>query len=435
MKRDIEKQLESWRNSPDRKPLLLQGARQVGKTYTLKSFGSQRYERIAYFNFEEDPALNEIFEGRLMPQRLIDLLSVYCGHRIEPATTLLIFDEIQESNRALNALKYFCETAPEYHVVGAGSLLGVKLSRPASFPVGKVQLMSLRPLSFFEFLESCGEGELRRLVEEWPRIEPIPTPLHERLVELLKYYYLVGGMPEVVAKFAKDRDIGACCRLQEHILATYQMDFAKHAPKSDIPKIGMIWNSLPAQLARENKKFVFSTVRKSARSREYESALNWLENSGLIFRCKQLSVPRLPLSSYASEAAFKLYFIDTGLLCALSGLDPKVLIRGSALFTEFHGSLAENYVAQALSLRALGLYYWSSAGTAEVDFVCQVEGDVYPLEVKAGINPRSKSLRVYGERYGAPMLSRMTLLNFRRDGAICNYPLYAVSLFPKLALR
>ncbi len=213
------------------------------------------------------------------------------------------------------------------------------------------------------------------------------------------------------------------------------MDFAKHAPKSDIPKIGMIWNSLPAQLARENKKFVFSTVRKSARSREYESALNWLENSGLIFRCKQLSVPRLPLSSYASEAAFKLYFIDTGLLCALSGLDPKVLIRGSALFTEFHGSLAENYVAQALSLRALGLYYWSSAGTAEVDFVCQVEGDVYPLEVKAGINPRSKSLRVYGERYGAPMLSRMTLLNFRRDGAICNYPLYAVSLFPKLALR
>ena len=433
--RDIEVQLDNWKNSTDRKPLLVQGARQVGKTYTLKKFGETRYEETAYFNFEEDPALGEVFEGRQAPERILQLLSAYIGRLIRPGSTLLIFDEIQESNRALNSLKYFCEEAPDFHLVAAGSLLGVQLSRPGSFPVGKVKFLSLAPMSLMEFFRACGEGQIRQLIETWQQLEPVPSALHDRLVELLKYYYLTGGMPEVVAKFVDQRDLKACRELQKEILLAYELDFAKHAPNSDMPKILDIWKSLPGQLARENKKFVYSSVRPSARAREYGDALNWLEGAGLIIRCRHVSAPRLPLSSYRSEEAFKVYLLDVGLLAALSDLEPGVVVKGSELFTEFRGALAENYVAQQLVSRGIQPSYWTSTGNAEVDFICQSSGKVVPLEVKAGINPRSKSLRVYQEKYSPPVLARTTLLNFRKDGGICNFPLYAISRFPELALE
>jgi hypothetical protein len=436
MKRDLEMKLREWKASQQRKPLLVQGARQVGKTWLLKSFGRDAYQSCAYFNFEEDRNLDQLFDGKLDPLRIVRLLSLSLGKAITPGETLIVFDEIQESNRALGSLKYFQEAASHYHVAAAGSLLGVKLSRPASFPVGKVDFLELHPFTFFEFLDAAGESGLRKLLEEIEEIGPIPEMFHARLIELLRIYYVVGGMPEPLQLFLETNDIGRSRDAQNGILASYLLDFAKHAPNAEVPRITEVWRSIPAQLARENRKFKYRSIGEHARSKHYADALSWLEETGLILRAFRVASPRHPLASYADRDSFKAYLLDVGLLGALSELSPAILVKGDRLFTEFHGAFVENYVAQQLVAKSgRGLHYWTSEGKAEVDFLRVMEGEIFPLEVKARINPKSQSLRLYDQRHSPPILSRASLLNLRQDGRVLNYPLYAISLFPGLARK
>jgi predicted AAA+ superfamily ATPase len=433
VKRDLEARLREWKSSDRRKPLVLRGARQVGKTWLLRSFGASDYDAVAYFNFEENRSLDQLLQGPIEPKRLLQMLSLAVGTPIVPGKTLIVFDEVQESNRALNALKYFQEEANEYHIAAAGSLLGVSLSRPASFPVGKVDFLDVHPMSFFEFLDAAGESGLRTMLEEIRLIEPVPDVLHERLIELLKIYYLTGGMPEPLATYLETNDVRRMRKAQAAILTSYQLDFAKHAPNVDIPRIMDVWRSIPAQLARENRKFMYRSVNERARSRDHGSALSWLEEARLILRAFRVSAPRHPLASYADRSTFKVYLLDVGLLGALSDLSPDILLNGDRLFTEFHGALVENYVAQQIAATSdRGLFYWSSQGTAEVDFLGPTESGVFPLEVKAGISLKSKSLLSYDAKFSPPLLSRASLRNLRLDGRILNYPLYGVPLFPGL---
>jgi hypothetical protein len=401
----------------------------------LKSFGQSTFKDLAYFNFEEDRNLDRLFEGAIDPTRLVRQLSLARGKAIVAGETLIFFDEIQESNRALNALKYFHEEAPGYHVVAAGSLLGILLSRPAGFPVGKVDFLELHPLSFPEFLDAAGHAELRQMLEETLRLEPIAELFHERLLELLKTYYVTGGMPEPVKFFLESNDIGGARRIQQAIIASYRLDFAKHATTAEIPRLIEIWDTIPTQLARENRRFRYRAIGERARGREYADALSWLEGAGVILKARRVTVPRYPLAGYEDAESFKVYLLDVGLLGALSELPPEILLRGNTLFTEFRGALVENYVAQQLAAALTGgLHYWTSEGKAEVDFVCASEGSVLPLEVKAGVNPKSQSLRVFDQKYSPPVLSRTSLLNLRKDGRVINFPLYAISLFPRLAV-
>jgi len=435
VRRDAYHELLDWQGSPRRKPLLLRGARQVGKTWLLKAFGAREYAQTVYLNFEEDPGLGGLFAGSLSPKDVLRNLGLYLGRRLAPGPgTLFVFDEVQACARALSSLKYFQEQAPEAHVAAAGSLLGIRVARETSFPVGKVDLVDLHPLSFLEFLDAHGESGLRELIEEQRELLPFPEPLHEKLVDLLKRYYFAGGMPEAVACHADEGDTGAVRRIQDDILRGYHLDFAKYAAPHDIPKLSLVWESIPAHLARENKKFVWAAVRSGARAREYENAIAWLVDAGLVHKVFRVSTVRLPLRAVASQGAFKLYALDVGLLGALTRLPASALVEGNRLFTEFRGSLVESYVAQQLVQRGVHeLYYWASpGGRAELDFVVAHDGDVWPLEVKAGVNPRSKSLRSFDERFSPPVLSRANLLNLRRDGRICNYPLYAVTRFPEL---
>ncbi len=433
MKRDIEAALREWKASPRRLPLILQGARQVGKTYSLKQFAAAEYENAAYFNFDENPAFDSLFQGDLDPKRILPMLSLAAGSTIRPGSTLIFFDEIQESNRALNSLKYFAEQAPEYHIVAAGSLLGVKLSGPGSFPVGKVCFLSMYPMTFYEFLSALGEEDLRQFVQRKSDLSAIPDLFHARLVDFLKQYMITGGMPACVAAFVETRSGAESRRVQRALLDSYVLDFAKHVPGVEIPKVTAIWKSLPAQLARENKKFLYRLVREGARARSYEDALQWLEDSGLVHRVRQVTAARIPLSSYALTKAFKTYLLDVGLLGALAGLQPEVLIEGSRLFTEFLGAFTENYVSQELrSLFGAPLHYWSSDGEAEIDFLLEGASGVVPLEVKAGTTLRSNSLRSFAEKTGASRLARTSLKNFDSSGNMVNVPLYAVSNVQRL---
>lgn len=429
MKRDIYTELINWKQSSRRKPLLLRGARQTGKTFILKEFGNREYQNLAYFNFEEDPRLKDLFVGSLKPAKLVENLSLYQKRRINPAGDLIVFDEIQTSNEALNSLKYFQEDSNDYHVAAAGSLLGVKLSAPMSFPVGKVNFIDLHPMSFLEFLDAVGESRYRSLIEGIEKPEPFPLPFHEELVDLLRQYYFVGGMPEAVRHFAEERNVDDVRAIQKEILNSYILDFAKHAPVHDIPKLSLIWDSIPFQLARENRKFLFSALKKSARARDYEAAVLWLEDAGLILRCFMVSTPRHPLKGYADRSCFKAYALDVGLLGAMARISPDILTHGHRLFEEYKGAFTENYVAQQLrSLLGQDLFYWKSdGGLAEVDFLCQCRDEIFPLEVKSGVNPKSKSLRSYDDQFQPDHLVRTTLLNLRRDGRITNIPLYALS--------
>ena len=430
MKRDIYRKLTDWKSSRTRKPLLLQGARQTGKTYIIKAFGRNEYENAVYCNFEEDPGLDAFFQRDLNPERILRDLSIYYDHEIRPGVELLIFDEIQVSNRALNSLKYFNEKRNDIHIVAAGSLLGVKLSAPGSFPVGKVNFLRLFPMTFMEFLDAMGESRYRRLIGNMSEPVPLPEAFHDRLTDLLRQYYFTGGMPEAVRHFAETGSASEIRQIQEEIIRSYIMDFAKHAPASDIPKLTLIWDSIPGHLAKENRKFVFSAVKKGARAREYENALTWLEDAGLIHRAAAVRTVRHPLKHYADRGCFKVYALDVGLLGAMSGSPVALLARGDRLFNEYEGAFVENYVAQQLiSHSQPSLYYWRSrGGRAELDFLCEFAGRICPLEVKAGINPRSKSLRSYDLQFSPSALVRTTLLNFKKDGKILNLPLYALSV-------
>lgn len=431
MKRDIYQLLEKWKRSERRKPLILNGARQVGKTYSLKHFGQTYYEKIAYLNFEKDEKLGQYFESTLDPRQLIKILSVHTEIDITPNNTLIIFDEIQECPKALNSLKYFCEETNEYHVTAAGSLLGVKTANDKGFPVGKVNFLHMYPLTFLEFLSAIGQEKTRLFLEEYQTHNPLPNPIHEKLIQLLKMYFFVGGMPEAVAEYAKSEKLNIVREIQEEILNAYERDFSKHAPTHEIMKITTVWKQIHRQLAKENKKFIFSAIRKSARGRDYEEAIQWLFDAGLIYKSYLVESPKFPLSAYADNNIFKIFLSDVGLLGAQSNLSPQILIDGDLLFTEFKGALTENYVAQELiATKRQNPYYWSSQGTAEIDFLIEDDHEIFPLEVKAGPSQKKKSLIVYNQKYSPSKLFRSSIMNLKHDGNIYNYPLYLISKIP-----
>lgn len=435
MKRDIYIKLRAWKESSRRKPLLLQGARQTGKTYILKEFGRREYRDIVYCNFEEQPSLDDFFQRDLKPERILADLGIYFNKSIRPGDDLIVFDEIQASNRALNSLKYFAEEKEAFYIAAAGSLLGVKMSVPGSFPVGKVNFLNLYPMTFLEFLDAAGESRYRKVIEDISEFMPLPEAFHVHLIDLLRKYYFCGGMPEAVNHFVQTGNGGETREIQKEIITSYVLDFAKHAPASDIQKLSLIWDSIPKHLARENKKFVFTAVKKGARARSYKDALSWLEDAGLINPAHAVESNKHPLKHYADDGCFKVYALDVGLLGAMAGTPVEFLVDQRRLFNEYEGAFVENYVAQQLTahLAQERLYYWrSKGGKAELDFLCEIEGEIYPLEVKAGINPKSKSLRSYDQQFAPPLLARTTLLNVKRDGKICNLPLYAVSQLARL---
>lgn len=429
MKREIYQKLISWKKDPKRKPLLVKGARQVGKTYIIKHFGRNEFEHLFYLNFDEKPVLKNFFQGDLDPKRIIRDLSIHFEKEIIAGKHLIFFDEIQECPEALNCLKYFQEDAPQYHVIGAGSLLGVKLAHTKGFPVGKVDFLEMYPLTFIEFLNAIGKIKLAEYLAEKNDCTPITEPIHNDLLSHLKFYFIVGGMPEAVAQFVSNQDdLQIIRKIQKHILDAYALDFAKHAPPNQVMKITTIWNSIPEQLSKENKKFMLSVIHESARYREYEEAIQWLDDAGLISIAFRITAPRVPLESYKDSKGIKIFLLDVGLLGAMSYLPPKVVLEGHTLFTEFKGALTENYVSQSLTpIFEKRLFYWSSGAQAEVDFILPIDTDSVPLEVKAGENKRKKSLMVYAEKYKPVLILRTSTMNFHEHNNFMNIPLYALA--------
>lgn len=426
MERLLISQLLKWKESHSRKPLVLEGARQVGKTWLLKEFGRKYFKDVCYINFEQRDVLGEVFAGDLSPQRIIEQLSIYNGKLIEPEQTLIIFDEVQEMPRALTSLKYFCEEAPEYVICCAGSLLGIALHEGTSFPVGKTDFLHLYPLSFKEFLIA---NEEKMLVDYIDKGNRNLGAFENRLTDYLKKYMIIGGMPAVVMEWLDSKDYNKVNRIQQELIAAYQKDFSKHAPNSMVEKIRYIWNSIPSQLAKENKKFVYGLVREGARAREYEDAIMWLCDAGEIIRTHNVSKPDIPISAYADLKSFKVFLLDVGLLRAMSRVSPKVILEGSRIFEEFKGALTEQYVCQELQNYSDVLetnYYWSSSATAEVDFLVSDGWDVYPLEVKAGVTMNAKSLKLYREKYSPKWALRTSLLAYEKNEAskTINIPLY-----------
>ena len=424
IKRNIEQQLFAWKNNLHRKPLVLQGVRQVGKTWILKHFGGTNFENIAYFNFDQQADLKQFFETTKDPKRILQNLSLVNGKAILAEKTLIILDEIQECNDALNSLKYFCEDAPEYAIACAGSLLGVAMSRGASFPVGKVDFIQLYPLTFSEFLAKA-DLNLYSYLNGLDKIEPIPDIFFHPLVEKLKMYFLSGGMPEAVVALLENQDVELTQQVLKNILNAYTLDFSKHVENKDIPKINYIWNSLPSQLARENNKFLYQSVKQGARARDYEDALQWLIHAGLTYRIYCTSKPSIPLSAYDELTAFKIYLPDVGLLRRLAQLDPVAIIEGNRLFTEFKGALTENYILTSLVQQFETMpRYWKSESKAEVDFLLQYENDIVPIEVKSDENIRSKSLSVYRKQYRPGISIRYSLKNLKYEDGLLNIPLF-----------
>lgn len=429
MERKILNRLKKWKDSPDRKPLILGGVRQVGKTWALREFGRRYYHDVAYINFEERAEYRQFFETTMDPGRILQNLSMAGAQRIAPGETLIIFDEIQDCPEALTSLKYFCENAPEYHVTCAGSLLGVMLARPASFPVGKVDFMHLNPMTFSEFLDANGYGNLTEYIGGIEELRPLPDAFFNPLYENLKMYFITGGLPEPVKIWTQRHDAEAVQQALSNILNAYERDFAKHPERKDIPKISMIWNSIPSQLAKENKKFIYKVIKDGARAREYEDGLQWLCDSGLVHKIYRNELPRLPLKAYDDVSAFKIYMVDTGLLRRMAALDPSVFAEGERLFLDFNGALSENYILQALADQfEVPPRYWTKEGSPryEVDFLVQRKNAVYPVEVKAGGNVESRSLKKFREIYGVevPLRIRFSLQNLKLDGDLLNIPLF-----------
>jgi uncharacterized protein len=424
IKRTLIPKLLAWKNSKERKPLILQGARQTGKTWILKKLGRDHFDDMAYFNFEKQPELSQFFEITKDPKRIIENLTLLHGKPIYEGKTLIIFDEIQECNSALNSLKYFKEEAPGYIIACAGSLLGVALSRGASFPVGKVDFIQVHPLTFDEFLAEAS-GDLWHYINQIHEIGPIPDIFFSQLAEKLKIYFLTGGMPEAVVALIKNRDIEQVQNVLQNILDAYRLDFSKHVDTKNIPKINFIWDSLPSQLARENRKFLYQTIKPGARAREYEDALLWLINAGLAYKIHCISKPAIPLSAYRDLGAFKIYMSDVGLLRRLSQLDPIAIKEGNRLFTEFKGALTENFILTSILTQFEGLpSYWRSGNRAEVDFILQQHNEIIPVEVKSDENVRSKSLSLYRNAYNPALSIRFSMRNLKFTDGLLNIPLF-----------
>ena len=424
--------LKEWQASPRRKPLVLRGVRQCGKTWLLREFGRTRYAQTAYFNFERQPRLGGLFEGELDTGRLLAALGALHGSKLTPGDTLVVFDEIQECPAALSSLKYFCEEAPDIHVAAAGSLLGVTLAGTGGFPVGKVNFLELRPLSFGEFLAAQEQG-LSAYLEALADLSPLPEAVAGRLERHFRDYLALGGMPEVLAAWHAKQDYQEAEAIQREILQSYELDFAKHAPKADIPKLFLLWKSIPAQLARAHGKFLYGQAKSGARAHDLEDALRWLQEAGLVCRVNRIERPGTPPSAYVDAKSFKLYLADTGLLRQMARVPLEAIALSPDVFGEFKGRLAENFVSQELrAVQDEELYYWSSGNVAELDFMLPHPKGLLPVEVKSGTNPKSQSLRVYREKHGPPLALRFSLLNLRQEGSLLNVPLYLVHQLPRL---
>lgn len=418
--------LYKWKESPYRKPLIIEGARQVGKTWLMKAFGQKAYEDTVYINFDSNRRMADLFATDLNTERLILGLELYAGRKIDPAATLIIFDEVQEVPKALSSLKYFCEDAPQYHIICAGSLLGIALHSGTSFPVGKVDFLKLYPLTFREFLMATGQEQFVELLSthDFSMI----TAFKQTYIDALKQYYFVGGMPEAVLRFSENQDFNEVREVQKRILSAYEQDFSKHAPNEIVPRIRMLWNSIPSQLAKENKKFIYGLVREGARAKEYEAALLWLSDCGLVHKVNRVNMPHLPLKAYEDGKAFKLFVVDVGLLGCMAGLGQRTLLDGNGLFVEFKGALTEQYVLQQLVTKAeLRIYYYTNErGSCEIDFLVDDGERAIPLEVKAEENLRAKSLRTYKEKFQPELSIRTSMADYRKEDWMVNLPLYAV---------
>ena len=423
MQRSAYNQLLEWKNKELRKPLIIRGARQVGKTWLMKEFGKNEYENVIYINFENKKGLMNLFDVDFDIERILMALYIETGIKAEPNKSLIVFDEIQDVNRGITALKYFYENAPEYNIMVAGSYLGISMMHNNSFPVGKVEFLNLEPLSFIEFLLALNKQPLVDLILK-DEISLITT-FKSKYIELLKQYYFVGGMPEAVKSFIENKDFDEVRSIQENILMAYEHDFAKHAPANIVPRIRMVWNSIPSQLAKENKKFIFSVIRKGARSKDYELAIEWLLGSGLINKVKRINKPGIPLKSYVDNNVFKVFLLDVGLLGALSGLDKKSIIQGNSIFEEFKGAMTEQYVCQ--QVLKLNPYYWSAENSqGEIDFILQYGEKIIPIEVKAEENLKSKSLKFFVSKYSLHNSVRLSMSDYKQQDVLINYPLYCL---------
>ena len=431
MKRYITEKLMEWKNSKERKPLILKGARQVGKTYILKEFGENNYDNVAYFNFDHDDGLASLFLNTKDPRRIIEQLSLVNGSKINPGSTLIIFDEIQECPNALNSLKYFCEEASSYHVACAGSLLGIRLSK-TSFPVGKVDFLNLYPMTFSEFLEADHLESLVEVMKQTKEIKEIPAIFESKLIEKLKIYYIVGGMPEVVYSWVNDKDIEKVNKIQKNILLSYENDFSKHIDIKEANKVSLIWNGIPSQLARENKKFVYQVIKEGARAREYENALNWLNDADLISKCYLVNKCAFPLRGYQDLSAYKIYMNDIGLLRRMADLDSSILLEGNKLLLEFKGAFTENYVANVLKYLYGEAPNYYTFDRNEIDFVIQRKNKIIPIEVKSDKSTNHNSLTKYNYSNDNEFSFRFSLNNLSKDGKIINIPLYLLEYIDNL---
>ncbi|WP_462414830.1 ATP-binding protein [Eisenbergiella tayi] len=426
MYRSAMEQLNKWKQKTNKKPLIIRGARQVGKTWLMKEFGKTAYEKTVYINFDNNPQMKELFSLDMRIDRIIMGIELYVGHKISPHNTLLIFDEVQEVPKALSSLKYFNETAPEYQIICAGSLLGIALHQGTSFPVGKVEFMDLYPLSFTEFMRAMGKEQFVDLLDKGDF--EMATMFRQDYVDLLKYYYYVGGMPEVVQSFVDNRDFNEAREIQERILAAYEQDFSKHAPNEAVPRIRMLWNSIPAQLTKENKKFIYGIIKEGARAKDYETALMWLTDCGLVHKVYRVTAPSIPLKAYEDLKAFKLFLADVGLLGCMVRLNQSVLLDRNELFKEFKGALTEQYVLQQLkTVKGVDTYYWTNdRGNAEIDFLIDTGNEVVPIEVKAETNLKAKSLKTFCEKYNPKMAIRTSMTDYKQEDWLLNLPLWAV---------
>ena len=426
MERHLLHELKRWKDSPHRKPLILKGARQVGKTWLMREFGKRYYQKVAYVNFDNNPRMQQVFTEDFSIDRLLLAINAETGVAVTPEDTLIIFDEIQEAPKAIASLKYFCEEAASYHIVAAGSLLGVAIHGGDSFPVGKVNTLRVYPMTFVEFLYAVGEDGLATLLEQgdWKLIDTF----QDKFTAWLKNYYYVGGMPEAVKLFAETRDYQSVRRMQSELTEMYEADFGKHVDARELPRVRMVWNAIPVQLAKENKKFFFGQVKKGARARDWETAIEWLLDCGLITRVHRVTKPAVPLKAYQEMNAYKLFFLDVGLLGAISGIDARSLLEGNRLFVEFKGALTEQYVCQQLIAdKGYEPFYFSSESNKyEIDFMLQNGHDVIPVEVKAEHNVRAKSLRAYVEKHKPAKAVRLSMNNYRQEEWLINIPLFAI---------
>lgn len=424
MKRLLWDDLLAWKSRENKKPLILRGVRQCGKTWLLKSFGQACYSSYAYFNFEGNPSLHAVFEADLNPDRIIQELELMQNRKINLNETLIIFDEIQFCNKALTSLKYFNEEKPEASIIAAGSLLGIALSKPLSFPVGKVDFLDLYPLSFTEFLLANGEDLAVERLGQLKAGETVPASIHPRLVDLLYTYYFVGGMPEVVKSWVISHDPESVLRIQRSILDSYELDFAKHAPDREFEKLSAIWHAVPAQLAQDNQKFIFSRVKSGARAKDLEGAIQWLISAGLIYKVPKIEKPGIPIAAFTDDSFFKIYLCDVGLISAMADIPLLAIKQKAPIFSQFQGAIAENYVLTELMARHLAPVFWRSQQSAEIDFVCRINQQLVPIEVKSSENVRSRSLSVYLEKYKPAVAVRLSMKNAGAEPPLISAPLY-----------